>query len=155
MYIPHTTPPKNTGFTLVEVLVAMLLLAGGLLGLAGLQASSLSSNLSAYYRTQASELAYDLADRIRANRAGILNYTAILPSAAPENPACLTSSGCTSAQMANHDLFEWNRTLVATLPSGTGTVNVVNGVFTITITWDDDRDGDNNNNPIFNTSFRL
>ncbi len=57
----------NTGFTLIEVLIAMLVLAVGLLGLAGLQATSLRNNQSAYNRSQATQLAYDLADRMRAN----------------------------------------------------------------------------------------
>ena len=58
---------KNAGFTLIEVLIAMLVLAVGLLGLAGLQATSLRNNQSAYNRSQATQLAYDLADRMRAN----------------------------------------------------------------------------------------
>jgi type IV pilus assembly protein PilV len=56
---------KNTGFTLIEVLIAMLVLAGGLLGLAGLQAASLSNGQSAYNRSQATQLAYQLADNMR------------------------------------------------------------------------------------------
>ena len=70
---------KNAGFTLIEVLIAMLVLAVGLLGLAGLQATSLRNNQSAYNRSQATQLAYDIADRMRANSAGIASYTAIMP----------------------------------------------------------------------------
>ena len=58
---------KNTGFTLIEVLIAMIVLAVGLLGLAGLQATSLRNNQSAYNRIKATQLAYDIADRMRAN----------------------------------------------------------------------------------------
>ena len=58
---------KNTGFTLIEVLIAMIILAVGLLGLAGLQATSLRNNQSAYNRSVATQLAYDIADRMRAN----------------------------------------------------------------------------------------
>ena len=65
---------KNTGFTLIEVLIAMLVLAVGLLGLAALQASSLRNAQSAYNRSLATELAYDLADRMRANIPGIVTY---------------------------------------------------------------------------------
>jgi type IV pilus assembly protein PilV len=60
---------KISGFTLIEVLIAMLILSVGLLGLAGFQASSARNNTSAYNRSQATQLAYDLADRIRANAA--------------------------------------------------------------------------------------
>jgi type IV pilus assembly protein PilV len=59
--------PGNGGFTLVEVLVAVLVLAVGLLGLAGLQLASMKSNHSAYRRSQATIAAYDLLDRMRAN----------------------------------------------------------------------------------------
>ena len=57
----------HSGFTLIEVLISMLILAVGLLGLAGLQATGLRNNLSAYNRSQATQLAYDMADRMRAN----------------------------------------------------------------------------------------
>ncbi|MCX7101946.1 MAG: type IV pilus modification protein PilV, partial [Methylobacter sp.] len=71
IHLTKTHGMKQTaGFTLIEVLIAMLVLAVGLLGLAGLQATSLKSNQSAYNRSQATQLAYDLADRMRANVAG-------------------------------------------------------------------------------------
>ncbi|HEY8034538.1 MAG TPA: type IV pilus modification protein PilV [Methylobacter sp.] len=146
---------KNTGFTLIEVLIAMLVLAIGLLGLAGLQATSLKNNQSAYNRSQATQLAYDLADRMRANIAGKANYTAILPSSATAKANCLTTTGCTPADMAENDLFEWNSAVSNNLPSGIGTIAVVANMFTIRITWDDDRDGDDSNNPNFQTSFQL
>jgi len=153
---------KHSGFTLIEVLIAMLVLAVGLLGLAGLQATSLTNNQSAYNRSQATQLAYDIADRMRANVAGIATYTAILPGAATAKANCQTTTGCTPANMAENDLFEWNCAvaggcvnITATLPSGAGTITVAAGVFTIAITWDDDRDGDDANNPIFQTSFKL
>jgi type IV pilus assembly protein PilV len=57
----------QSGFTLIEVLIAMLLLAGGLLGLAALQTYTLRSNLTAYNHGQATQLLYDMADRIRTN----------------------------------------------------------------------------------------
>ena len=147
---------KHSGFTLIEVLIAMLVLAVGLLGLAGLQATSLRNNQSAYNRSQATQLAYDIADRMRANAAGIASYTAILPSDATAKPNCLTIAGCSPADMAENDLYEWNCAVAggcendippisATLPSGEGiegTIEEAAGVFTITITWDDNRDGD-------------
>lgn len=146
---------RSTGFTLVEVLVAMLILATGLLGLAGLQASSLGNNQSAYNRSQATQFAYDLIDRIRANRAGLATYQAVDPAAAAASPACLTTAGCTPANMAQNDLYEWNNAIVSALPSGKASLTVVGNVFTIAITWDDDRDNDDSNNHIFETSFQL
>src|SRR5664280_455779 len=89
-YLPVThvikipTMNKNSGFTLLEVLIAMLVLAVGLLGLAGLQATSLRNNQSAYNRSQATQLAYDLADRMRNNASVSANYltTFMAPTAA-------------------------------------------------------------------------
>ena len=163
---------KNTGFTLVEVLIAILVLAVGLLGLAGLQATSLSNSQSAYNRSLATQLAYDLADRIRANNdpagSALAAYIAGVPAA---NANCKNTTGCSPAQMAQNDLYEWNCAvaggcqndappIAAALPGGTGlpiTVTVVGGVnvYTITISWTD-----KNNNGIpelttFTTSFRL
>ncbi|MBS4050678.1 MAG: type IV pilus modification protein PilV [Methylomonas sp.] len=145
----------NNGFTLIEVLVAVIILAIGLLGLAGIQTVGLKNNQSAYTRSQATQLAYDIADRMRANVAGVTTYTTIDPPDAAKTDACSTATGCTPAQMAETDLFQWNATLTDVLPGGSGTIAVAGNVFTITITWDDDHDGDNSNNPSFQTSFRL
>ena len=144
---------KNTGFTLIEVLIAMLVLGVGLLGLAGLQVTSLSSSQSAYNRSQATELAYDLADRMRANIAGKATYTT---GTAVAKANCLTITGCSPTEMAENDLYQWNSAVAATLPNGAGTVTVAAGTYTIAITWDDNRDGNfDSNDPNFQTSFQL
>lgn len=146
---------KMTGFTLIEVLVSMLILSVGLLGLAGLQVASLRNNQSAYHRSQATQLAYDLADRMRTNVLGVATYTAIPPSRAKVKEPCLTTTGCSQTDMAENDLYEWNSAVSATLPSGIGTITAAAGELTITINWDDDRDGVGSNNLQFQTSFQL
>jgi len=156
---------KYAGFTLIEVLVAMLVLAFGLLGLAGLQATSLGNNQSAYNRSQATQLAYDLADRMRANRSVAGNYltTFMSPTAAtcttndtPCTACASVANSCTPVQMAEKDLFEWNLALTNTLPGGTGTIEITGAVYTININWDDNRDGTTDaNDPNFQTSFQL
>ncbi len=139
---------NNTGFTLIEVLIAMLILAVGLLGLAALQATSLRNNQSAYYRSQATQLAYDIADRMRANVASADTYLNISPKNANPKPNCLTIEGCTMAEMAENDLYEWYTAIQAVLPSGEGDDNnkiaiEPDGVtYTVTMSWDDNRDGD-------------
>lgn len=178
--IQSRTMNKNTGFTLIEVLIAMLVLAVGLLGMAGLQATSLGNNQSAYNRSQATQLAYDMADRMRANvaDAGLLAGSAYLGAVPAASIAgCTAVAGCTPAQMAQNDLFEWNRDIGNTLPTSpaalaTGTIVLAGTVFTITINWDDNRDGDADGNggalegdtdvdgdtdddPFFQTSFQL
>lgn len=145
---------KAAGFTLIEVLIAVVLLAGGLLGLAALQAASLKNNQSAYNRSQATQLAYDMADRIRANPVESSDRANTNPStlaasayAATATPApqasCDSSPGCTSALMAQNDRAKWLADIASNLPSGTGTIAVdaATRVFTITINWDDNRSG--------------
>lgn len=136
----------NNGFTLIEVLIAVLVLSIGLLGLASLQAASLRNNYSSYMRTQALLLANDMADRIRANPTGATagSYNAIGPGGLPTTaPASCQANGCTSAQMATFDTAAWGTLLNNTLPGGTGSVvgNVGGTVFTVTVMWDDNKTG--------------
>ncbi|MDO8845064.1 MAG: type IV pilus modification protein PilV [Methylicorpusculum sp.] len=152
---------KSGGFTLIEVMIAMVIMAVGLLGLAGLQATGLRNNQSAYNRSQATQLAYDMSDRIRANPISARNfatsvYNTVNPSAAVVKTACNAVAGtCTPADMAENDLFEWNRNLVATLPSGTGTIQVSGTVYNITVTWDDKREAAGVANNTADTSFQM
>ena len=156
-YRNDVVPRRQRGFTLIEVLVAGLILAIGLVGVAGLQAFSLKNNQSAYMRSQATALAYDLADRMRSNVAGA-NGGFYDPATAAMATGCTTTSGCSPAQMAQHDLGEWNNSVATFLPMGEGFV-CIDGTpddgtgsadpqcdgggteFVIKIWWDDDRDG--------------
>lgn len=118
------------GFTLLEVLVAILVLSIGLLGLAGLMASSLKNSHSAYQRTQATWLAYDALDRMRANRQVALAQGYDL--ALGETPG---GSG-----LAATDLSEWDTALTDTLPAGDGSISVAaGGVVKIIVQWNDTR----------------
>jgi type IV pilus assembly protein PilV len=101
----------SRGFTLIEVLVAVLVLSVGLLGLAGLQATSLRSNHSAYLRTQALILTYDLIDRMRANRDVAVSSNAYLTEF-DEPPETVTNcqdpaANCTAQSMAIFDINQW------------------------------------------------
>ena len=163
---------KNTGFTLIEVLIAMLILAGGLLGLAGLQATGLRNNQSAYNRSQATQLAYDMADRIRANASVANSYVTTFTVPTEQADCSTVSTTCTKADMVQNDLFQWNTAISASLTSGTGVITRVGTVFTININWDDnhdgdvdgngganegdtDNDGDTDDDPNFQMSFQL
>ena len=148
---------KNAGFTLIEVLIAVLVLATGLLGLAGVQASSLRNNQSAYSRSQATLLAYEMADKMRANRAEATKLSTsayVATSSADTQTSCNTTTGCTSALMAQDDRARWNANISSALPGSTGTVtvNATTRIFTITITSDDDHDG---TNTLFQTQLQL
>jgi type IV pilus assembly protein PilV len=176
---------KNAGFGLIEVLIAVLVLALALLGLAALQVTSLKNNQSAYNRSQATQLAYDLADRMRANIKGKSTYTSMLPSAAKVKTDCRKTIGCSFTDMAENDLYEWNCSVAiasgcknnipsieATLPNGQGVVCLdaspddgasatdpqctgTGTVFVVKIWWDDDRTKDPVTVLRFVTSFEL
>ena len=147
----------NSGFTLIEVLIAVVILAGGLLGLAALQAASLRNNQSAYSRSQATQLAYDIADKMRANpeETNKLATSAYVATTTPVAQAsCNNTTGCTSALMAQDDLAQWHANISSALPGGIGTVTVdaPTRIFTIAITSDDDHDG---TDTIFQTKLQL
>jgi type IV pilus assembly protein PilV len=139
----------QTGFTLLEIMVAIVVLSLGLLGLAGLQAASLRNNQTAYYRGIATQQAYDIADRMRANLAGVRagNYSTLAQGLPGGNPNCFTGA-CSAANMAISDHRQWNTANAALLPNGNGAVRCVDGpaaagcvaatgnwVFNITVSW--------------------
>lgn len=143
---------RSHGFSIVEALVALVVLSIGMLGIAALYVESLRAGRSAIYRTQAVNLATDLADRIRANRRGGLDYE--LPGTAPAPqpgncaPTATTdSANCSPAELAADDLGRWSQAIRQQLPGGTdglprGTVAVtpvaaMPGTFeySIVITW--------------------
>jgi type IV pilus assembly protein PilV len=136
-----STVGRQGGFTLIEVLVTVIVLAIGLLGLAGLQLGGLRYNYSAYQRSQATIMANDIIDRMRANPtvAGTGSYN-ISIGTTPAIKSCIgTASNCTATDMAAADLYEWKQSLAAVLPAGDGSVANNAGTFTVTIQWDDTR----------------
>lgn len=128
---PSRNAPRHAaGFTLMEVLIAVLVLAVGLLGMAGLQTQALRYNHSAYLRSQAVQLTYDMADRLRANLPAFANadyeygtYDCAVGNL-PADPGCIQTApnGCTSAQLAQYDFRLWNQTIRDQLPGGCGLV---------------------------------
>ncbi len=140
----------EAGFTLIEVLVAVLVLSIGLLGLAKLQTLGLHANHGADLRTRASLLAYDIADRMRSNRAAFVdangNYVDPPADDLTDNIICEWNGSavtdCDPAEMARFDLKKWREALAAKpdgtgLPDGTGTV-------CLDATPDDGKDDNNN-----------
>jgi len=117
-------------------MVALVVLAVGMLGIAGLYVTTLRSGGGAIYRMQAVNLAADLADRIRANRGANVAYNG---AAANNNCYGTGSVDCAPAQMAANDLFVWNQQVAAILPAGNGLVAVGGAAapftYTITINW--------------------
>jgi len=132
----------NKGFTLLEILIAAVVLAIGLLGLAKLQTFGLHANHSANLRTQATLLAYDITDRMRANRAAFLNNgNYIDPPAGATAKKCewdgTAVEDCTPTEMAQFDLAAWRSRVTSELPGGMATVCLDSDA-------DDDTDNDGN-----------
>lgn len=142
---------------MTEVLVTVVILSIGLLGIAGLQATALRNNHSAYLRTQATLLSYDIADRMRANMVAVGSGSYNIPNATSV-ASCSTEAGCSTDQMAQNDAWQWRQSIALLLPQGVGTVcldsspNDGNGVaapacsgngsiYVIKIWWDDDHSG--------------
>ena len=126
------------GFTLVEALVALIVLSVGLLGIAALYVESLSASRSALLRTQAVNLAADMADRIRANRAAGIAYAVDTASLGTETTACETTAGCAAADLAAHDIFRWKAVGTNLLPGFLGEIDFTDAtpdVYVITVSW--------------------
>ena len=137
--INHQLKKKTQrGFTLLEVLVAMAILAIGLLGLASLQTTAMQFTSSAYLRSQAANLAYDMVDRMRVNRQAVLSgdYADVI-FVTPDCKSPLTLTGTIDEQ----DEQAWQNALACTLPLGTGEITRTTNtnIFTITVQWDDSR----------------
>ena len=137
--------PHERGFSLLEVLIALLVLSVGLLGIAGLQTISLRFNHQSYERTQATALISEMFEKISANptaaRAG--TFDAVTTAGAFAYGSCPTS--CTANQLANYDLFRWKSSLEdpRKLAQGQGTITRVAGdpegasshVYDISVSW--------------------
>jgi type IV pilus assembly protein PilV len=133
----HITKRPAKGFTLIEILVALVVLSIGLLGVAALQLNSLRNNHSSAMRTQATFLAYDIIDRMRANRQDALDglYVTNFGDEASEED-----------NVAAADIAAWKQNIASTLPAidNDGTAEVADGaivqngnIFTVTIRWAD------------------
>lgn len=137
--MPDNQPRASAGFTLLEVLVSMIILAVGMLGVAALQGRAFQDNHDAYLYTQAVFQATDLSDRIRANGvfwhdqvtnntvSGAATLAAVKNAAAADSEAdhdyCSSDDppsggtlGCTPAELAAYDLYRWNTDTDGLLP---------------------------------------
>ena len=138
--ISKTGRRPQAGFSLVEVLIALVIMSVGMLGIAGLYVQGMQAGRTSMFRHNAVILAGDIADRIRANpRAG--NAYA---NATGANNNCVGGSGtCTPAEMAANDVLLWNAQAADSLSGGTVAVvftpaaGVTPPNYQITVTWNE------------------
>jgi len=121
-----TLPSNNAlvvhqqGISLIELMVSIAIFAVGMLALLGLLSNSMVLTQSANHSSVASAMAYALADNIRANPSQIAAYND--PAVSAIEAACLTTAGCTKAQMVNAEYGMWQERLAEALPGGEGVV---------------------------------
>ena len=132
------TNRNQQGVTLVEAMIALLVISIGLLGIASLQLTAMNQNTSSLNHSQAVWYAYNMSDRIRANITEFANYDGIDTSNGYAQD-CMTTA-CTTGQMVTADASDW-ATMVSNLPGGRGIVtNGADGLL-VTVMWDDEGTG--------------
>jgi type IV pilus assembly protein PilV len=147
-YTSHRGRLIESGFTLLEVLVALLVMSIGLLGIGKLMMLSARANDSAYMRTQATALAYTILDAMRSNRqAAIVQGYDTAMGVFPGPVVCTLAAPCNSGQQAQNDVALWGTSLAAELPLGQGSITTVtapdvvtganNVTATVTVQWAD------------------
>lgn len=142
---PHLSAPsvKQHGFSMLEVLITLVIIAIALLGTAGLQLYAMRMGQGGQYRTQAIFLASDITERMEANKAeAVLGSYAVAATSAVGAAATLCDgAACSSPQLAAWDINQWGTNLTNVLPQPTWsitTAGVANPItYTIVISWTD------------------
>src|SRR2546423_5603213 len=136
MQQPLPTKParsRQSGVSMIEVLVTILIFAFGMLALSGLQARALSFSQSSLYRSQATALTDDIIDRMRADRGNAKANK--WDTDLDDDPA----SSFTSTAIYDVDRKDWKQMVARLLPSGKASIDVTADVVTIAVQWDDSR----------------
>jgi type IV pilus assembly protein PilV len=137
----HRTMTRNAGFSLIEVLIALIVMSVGMLGIAGLYVHGMQAGRTSLFRHHAIALAGDVADRIRANPLGRAAYTDTGPVTTAPAALCQTAT-CAPDAMAASDVWFWDQQAQNTLPDGDVTVTYAApaasgaaATYTVTVTW--------------------
>lgn len=132
---------KQMGFSMLEVLICLVLIAFTMLGQAGLQASALKLNKGAGTRMQAVMLSDEIAERIENNKTG--DYAVASTGTATASGANCAAINCSATQLANYDLAAWTARATSSLQSPNWTITKAGtnpATYTIVLTWQDRRD---------------
>lgn len=129
---------QQRGVTVIESMIALLVISVGLLGIAALQLTSMKQNNTALQNSKAVWIGYTMADRIRANVGEFENYAGIDTDTGYDRDC--DANECTSAQMIIADADAWE-TAVGDLPSGRGLITGDATELVITVMWDDEGTG--------------
>lgn len=129
----------QTGFSMLEVLVTLVVLSTGLLGVANLQVDALRGNQSAYLASQAAQQAHDMAERMKSNPMAVAdNQYDDLGTSIPEVEVDCQANECTPSQLVVFDHNRWNSANQTLLPGGAGQVREISdGIFLIGVRWHD------------------
>ena len=153
----------SKGFTLIEILISVVIMAVGVLGATGLQLRGLDANRATYFRTEATHLANDIVNRMQVNPdadyATIAAASTYVVGTPPDEPTNCTTTLCDPDQMAGFDLAQLYCGIRSTdaagathatcttlgvtgsLPAGTATISRDARAYTIKISWSDNKTG--------------
>ncbi|HUH36654.1 MAG TPA: type IV pilus modification protein PilV [Spongiibacteraceae bacterium] len=122
---PNPRPVLQRGASLIEVMVALFVLAIGLLGFAGLQTEGVMIGRKAYVQSQAIFLAEDIVERMRANRGALTNYVLVFGESPTASADCgPAGTSCSANELAAWDVQEWETLVANSVPAGDGEVEV-------------------------------
>lgn len=127
----HQFYRNQEGISLIESMVALVVLSIGMLGIGSLILASIQDTRSAVYRTKATSAAWDILERMRANSASADSYLGDWNTTGTNNDCATTSTSaaatCTPGDLAAHDVFEWRQSLASPtsgIPSGQANISV-------------------------------
>jgi len=131
---------NSKGFSLLEAMISMVIFAVGVLGLAGMQIIALENSHESSSRNQAIILAYSMSDRMMANRQARDAYNILDSTTFAQNNSC-TTGRCNSGQIVGYDHSQWKQNLSQQLLAGSGEIAGAFPSYTVTVRWDEDRNG--------------
>ncbi|MEW5248928.1 type IV pilus modification protein PilV [Microbulbifer discodermiae] len=136
---------RQTGATMIEILITILVLAIGLLGLSATQVMSLKNGNNAHHRYLAALAAQEMAERMRANPDGLElgSYDGQTVDGSETGSNCSETLSCSAANLATLDLYDWGQVISDNLPGGQGTIARAGRRVTLTVTWNEQHTGAN------------